>query len=133
MSKYAIENNREYKIWGRDCKVKLVFDCYEGEEIDAVQEEAIADFESNIQPYTQDGLEVLKKYIVKNYKFYVDDVSLPNIFKYVVPKMIYVSKDPQKKKVVGLLCHFKFDDENGIAIKYIDGKATDIGVEQIVL
>lgn len=133
MSNYAVENDREYKIWGRDCMVKLIFDCYEGEEIDSIQEEAIADFEKNILEYTQNGLDALKKYLVQNYKKEIGDESVPNIFKYVVPKTVYVSKDPSKKKVIGLLCHFKFDDEDGIAIKYVDGKVRDIGGEQIVL
>lgn len=133
MSNYVAENDRKYKIWGRDCMVKLIFDCYEGEEIDCIQEEAIADFEKNIMAYTQNGLDALKKYLVQNHKKEIEDESLPNIFKYVVPKTVYVSKDPSKKKVIGLLCHFKFDDEDGIAIKYVDGKVCDIGGEQIVL
>lgn len=133
MSNYAVENDREYKIWGRDFILKLIFDCYEGEEIDSIQEDAIADFEKNILEYTQNGLDALKKYLVQNYKKEIGDESLPNIFKYVVPKTVYVSKDPSKKKVIGLLCHFKFDDEDGIAIKYVDGKVCDIGGEQIVL
>lgn len=133
MSEYAVENDREYKIWGRDCVVKLIFDCYEGEEIDNIQEEAIADFEKNILEYTQNGLDALKIYLVQNYKKEIGDESVPNIFKYVVPKTVYVSKDPSKKKVIGLLCHFKFDDEDGIAIKYVDGKVCDIGGEQVVL
>lgn len=133
MSDYAVENDRVYKIWGRDCSVKLIFDCYEGEEIDSIQEEAIADFEKNILEYTQNGLDALKKYLVQNYKKEIEDKLVPNIFKYVVPKAIYVSKDPSKKKVIGLLCYFKFNDEDGIAIKYIDDKVCDIGGEQIVL
>jgi len=133
MSKYEKENEREYEIWGRNCKVMLVFDCYAGEVIDAVQEEAIVDFEANFEQYTQCGLKAIKEYIVKNYKNNIDDIDVPNIFKYVVPKTIYISKDPYKKKVVGILCHFRFDNEDGIAVKFVDGQVTEVGGEQIIL
>lgn len=133
MSKYAIENDREYEIWGRRCKVKLIFDCYAGEDIDAIQEESIDDFEANIESYTQRGLKEIKKYIVENYKRNIDDLTIPNIFKYVVPKTVYVSKDPSKKKVIGILCYFKFDDEDGIAVKFVDGQVEEVGGEQIIL
>lgn len=132
MSKYAIENVREYEIWGRNCKVNLVFDCYAGEEIDAIQEETIADFEDNLEQYAQCGLEAIKKYIVENCNN-IDEVSIPNIFKYVVPKTVYVSKDPSKKKVIGILCHFRFDEEDGLAVKFVDGQAVEVGGEQIIL
>lgn len=133
MSKYTIENDREYEIWGRNCKVNLVFDCYAGEEIDEVQEETIADFEDNLEPYTRCGLEAIKKYIIENYKSNIDDATIPNIFKYVVPKTVYVSKDPSKKKVIGILCHFRFDDEDGLAVKFVDGQVAEVGGEQIIL
>lgn len=133
MNKYALENEREYKIWGRDCKVTLVFDCYEGEKIDLLQEETIEDFEANLELYTQSGLEEIKKYILENYKNEIEEDTIPNIFRYVVPKTIYVSKEPSKKKVIGILCHFRFDDENGLAIKYINGQVAEIGGEQIIL
>ena len=133
MNKYAVENERKYIIWGRECQVNLVFDCYVGEKIDKVQEDTIADFEANLKQYTQDGLIAIKKYIVDNYKNNVDDQTIPNIFKYVVPKTVYVSKDPSNKKVIGILCHFRFDEENELAVKYIDGQVAEVGGEQIIL
>ncbi len=133
MSNYSVENSKTYKIWGRDCNVNVVFDCYAGEKIDDIQEKAMDDFESHISEYTDEGLDMIKKYVLENYKRELAGDSISNIFKYVVPKTVYVSKDPSEKKVIGLLCHFKFDDENGLAIKYIDGKASEVGGEQIVL
>jgi len=133
MSKYAIENDRRYNIWGRNCDVKLIFDCYEGESIDSVQEASVEDFEANLKNYVDRGLDELKKYIIKNYGSELEDTSMPNIFKFVVPRTVFVSKDPKKRKVLGLICHFRFDGENGIAIKYVDGKVDDIGGEQIIL
>ena len=133
MSKYAVENDREYEMWGRKCRVNLVFDCYLGEEIDAVQEEAIDDFETNIEQYTLCGLKAIKNYIVENYKNNIDDATIPNIFKYAVPKTVYVSKDPSKKKVIGIICHFRFDDDSGLAVKFVDGQVVEIGGEQIIL
>lgn len=133
MNDFLIENERSYKIWNRECKVKLIFDCYEGEEIDDIQKNAAIDFEKNIQKYTENGLTKLKTYILENYQDAINEDSIFNIFKYVVPKTVYVSKDPAMRKVIGLLCHFRFDEENGIAVKYVDGKITDIGGQQIVL
>ena len=63
----------------------------------------------------------------------MDENKISNIFRYAVPKMIYISKDPNKKKVVGLICHFTFDEENGIAVKFVDGKITEIGGDYIIL
>ena len=127
------KNTKTYNIWGRDCKVKVIFDCYKGEEIDNIQKEAISDFESNVQRYAQLGLKEIKKYILKNYRSDIEDPDLSNIFKYAVPKTLFVSKDPSNKKVIGLICHFKFDDENNIAIKYVNGKVVGVGGEQIIL
>ncbi len=133
MSEYSVENDREYSIWGRNCMVDLIFDCYKGEEIEKYQEKAIEDFELNLQRYSKNALTEIKNYISKNYKDELGGDNLENIFKYVVPRTVFVKKNSSKKMIVGLICHFKFDDENNLAVKFVDGKISDIGGEQVVL
>lgn len=57
--------------------------------------------------------------------------SVDNIFKYVIPKTISVPK--AKKRVVAIMCNFKFDMEHGMAIVFEDEKIKKIGPQDIVL
>ena len=56
-----------------------------------------------------------------------------NIFRYLVPDVIYIKRDKQSRGVVGFICKFKYDMENGLADKFVDDAVVDVGANQIVL
>ena len=58
--------------------------------------------------------------------------SIENIFKYVIPVSIYIERN-KKKRVVSLLCNYRFDEEHGIAITYENEKLKNIGPQDDVL
>ncbi len=72
-----------------------------------------------------------KKYVIKNGLKDMGMDSVDNIFKYVIPKTISVPK--AKKRVVAIMCNFKFDMEHGMAIVFEDEKIKKIGPQDIVL
>ena len=76
--------------------------------------------------------EEVEKYIIKYNSKEIGRASVDNIFKYVMPKSIYV---PQVSghKIVAIMCYYKLDMEHGLAIVFEDNKLKDIGEEDIVL
>lgn len=59
-------------------------------------------------------------------------VSINNIFKYVAPKYLYVARN-NEKHVVAIMCNYKFDPENGIAVIFENEKFSKIGMQDIIL
>ena len=57
--------------------------------------------------------------------------EIDNIFKYVIPKRIFIPRTD--KKIVAILCDYKFDMENGIAVVFENEKFKEIGVQDIIL
>ena len=48
-----------------------------------------------------------------------------------MPKSIYVPR--AEKKIVAIICNYKFDIENGIAIVFENGTLKKIGPQEIIL
>ena len=126
MHEYEINSKRVLNIWGRKFDIEIIFDCFESEEISESQKNAFDDFIANFEKYTEEGKVRLEKKILAEYSSFMEEKQIKNIFKYVIPKMIYNPRSPINEKVVAVVCSFKFDEENDIAIKYIDGKVMDI-------
>lgn len=122
-------NKQVIYIWGRKFELDVIFECYPGETV----------LESQKQAFTQlceagvinSALEPVKAYVAANG---ASQVTLPieNIFKYVMPKRIFV---PHTKKAarIAIMCNFKFDMEHGIAVVFEDGQLKEIGPQDIIL
>ena len=59
-------------------------------------------------------------------------LTVDNIFKYVMPKNIYVPRN-LKKRVVAIMCNYKFDTEHGIAVVFENEQFKEIGAQDIAL
>lgn len=107
------------KIWGRKLKLNIDMDCIDDEVVTPIQEEVLSAFlaEKNI---IDDALPSVKEYCLKEDEL-KDRDSIENIFKYVVPKTIFVPRE-DKKKTVAILCNYYFDKEHGIAIVFENNK-----------
>ena len=57
--------------------------------------------------------------------------TIENIFKYVMPKSIFVPRE--EKRIVAVLFDFRFDMEHGMAIVFENEKFSTIGSEDIIL
>lgn len=121
-------NKVKTKVWGRELELKVIFDVYEGEEILDNQKKALDMFLAR-KNLLEECVDV-KKYIKK---MDGDEISgeILNIFKYVAPKSLYVKRN-EKKRIVALLCDYRFDEEDGIALLFENEKFVKIETQNII-
>ena len=53
--------------------------------------------------------------MLENNRNDVGEDNIENIFKYVIPKYLYVKRN-EDKHVVATMCNYKFDKENGMQL-----------------
>ena len=107
MSKVKME------IWGREFNLEVFYKNYKGKDITENQKISYEMF-INAEEAIEKSKEELICYIESNYE---EAGKIENIFKYVIPRMIYVARDETPRKCA-LLCDFKFDIEHGLALVF---------------
>lgn len=123
-------NKVEMTIWGRKFNLEIVYDCYEDEQIIETQHQAVKLFLSS-EISIVDSLSKAKNYCIsKNYKEI--GKTIDNIFKYLIPKYLYVPRN-ETKRVIAIMCNYKFDPENGVAIVFENEKFSKIDSQEIIL
>ena len=123
-------NKVKIMVWGREFDLGITYDCYSGEEVLDIQKKAVDAFVKS-EKVIADSLEQVKKYFMDENGTEIG-AAIDNIFKYVAPKYLYVSRD-DKKHIVSLMCNYKFDPENGIAIVFENEKFSKIGRQDVIL
>lgn len=118
-------------IWDRAFDLSVVYECYAGEEVLESQREAFAMLEDN-EKEVADSLAAVKKYVQKAGDGQLKDASIENIFKYVMPKSIFVPHT-RKHRIAAIMCNYKFDMEHGIAVVFENGKLKKVGTQDIVM
>lgn len=118
-------------IWDRTFDLSVVYECYAGEEVLESQREAFAMLEDN-KKEVADSLAAVKKYVQKTSAGQLNDDGIENIFKYVMPKSIFVPHT-KKHRIAAIMCNYKFDMEHGIAVVFENGKLKKVGTQDIVL
>ena len=121
---------KELKIWGRKLKINIDMDCIDDEVITPIQEETISAFLAE-KKAIDNVLPKVKEYCLKESEL-KDQDSIENIFKYVVPKTLFVPRD-DKKRTVAILCDYYFDKEHGIAIVFENGHFKSIKQQDEVI
>lgn len=124
-------NKCKMNIWGRDFELGIEYDCYSNEKIIFEQEEALVEL-TKADESVQNSKRMLEKYVIDNNGKDVGEDYIDNIFKYVIPKYLYIKRE-EKKRVVAIMCNYKFDMENGIAIVFENEKAIKVGKQDIIL
>ena len=99
-------------VWGRDFELEIRYEASEGEDVLPAQTEALNHFFNSADEVLSDPDAVIKYCLSNNPKEITEPVN--NIFKYVIPFAILIKRDNN----VVLLCDYKFDYENGIAIVF---------------
>lgn len=120
------------KIWGRELPIKIIYDCFEGEEITEIQKETLSDFFEHKDAILDSAYEKLKQFCLYEYTEYYDLFS-ENVFKVAKPNALYIKRSITKKHVIGLLCAFRPYEEHGLAIYIEDCKPVKIGHQDIIL
>ena len=117
-------------IWGREFELPVMIKQYDGEEITEIQKEAVEKFQ-HCEKVINASKYGIDQYILENGLKDYNIHKVDNIFKYVMPKSFYVPN--AEKRVVILLCDFKYDLENGIALVFEDEKLKEIVPEDLAL
>ena len=117
------------KIWGREFELNVVYECYPGEEVLDSQR---AEFELiRTTDVVDAALESVKEYVTKTAGLQVD-TPIESIFKYVMPKSIFVPHNKESSSIA-LMCNYKFDMEHGIAVVFENGNCKEVGTQDVVL
>lgn len=124
-------NKCKMKLWGRDFELEIQYDCYSNEEVNSKQEEALDEF-IKADEAVQNSKRILERYVLDNNGMDVGADYIENIFKYVIPKYLYIKREDEKH-IVAIMCNYKFDMENGIAIVFDNEKAIKVGKQDIIL
>ncbi|MCI8663051.1 MAG: hypothetical protein HFG69_07325 [Hungatella sp.] len=122
-------NKIKVSIWGREFELYISYQNFPGEEVTQNQELtygriSIVEFD--------ESLDAVKQYVMKNDGSEVDGDSIDNIFKYVMPKSILITRD-EDVRVFAIMCNYKFDMEHGIAVVYQDEKYKAVGPQDLIL
>lgn len=122
-------NKLSKNIWGRNFELDVIYKVFDNAGATEVQEDAISKF--NEIENLDDSLNHVKQYVLENDGKDNGIVSIDNIFKYVMPKCIYVPK--VKNRVVAVLCDYKFDPEHRMAVVYENEEFSFVGEEGTVI
>ena len=119
------------KIWGREFTLDVYYKTYQGKKKEIDQIDSYYYF-LNDSSELQKSKEKLIAYIEKNYKNELNGKTIENIFKYVLPKTLYISSNTDKR-LVAVLCDFRFDEEHGLAIIFEKEKFQKIASQDDIL
>lgn len=119
------------EIWGREITLDVYYKTYQGKKKEIDQIDSYYYF-INDSSELQKSKDKLIAYIEKNYKNELDGKNIENIFKYVIPKTLYISSNTDKR-LVAILCDFRFDEEHGLAIIFEKEKFKRIASQDEIL
>lgn len=122
-------NEVKLRIWNRDFDLVYTYQNFPGEEITDIQNQTLellpsVDFE--------ESLSYVEQYILDGYSLELGLDEIDNIFKYVMPRSILITREPDKR-VFAIMCNFKFDMEHGLAVVFENEKYKDVGSQDLIL
>lgn len=120
-------------IWGRPLDLDIEYDCYEGEEILDSQKKAYELFVNCSSELFETAYFEAVNYCYKTNRADIVEDKIDNIFKYVKPKAIYIKRGTFDERKVAIICAYKFNPDDGMAIVFRNEKFWEIGSENIIL
>ena len=106
-------NKCKINIWGRNFELPVCYDCLPGEEALDNQKNALSFLISSPQAINESQKTVENNILSSDAQEV--GVTIENIFKYVMPKSIYIPRSNEKRSVA-IMCDYKFDPEHGLAV-----------------
>lgn len=101
-------------IWNRALNLKTIYECYGDEEVTKSQQESLERFISDAE--LDKALPAVKRYCLEDENM-TEETKIENIFKYVIPRAIFVKRN-NRKRIVAVVCDYKLDEEHGLAIVF---------------
>lgn len=112
----------KFKIWNRDLNLRILYECNENEEPLEKQEETLKEF---IKIIPKEKVLIndtkIKEFCINEDGKRFPEKRIDNIFKYVMPKSIFVLRNSAKNKVI-IECDYKYNTENNINIVFENNK-----------
>ncbi len=116
-------------IWGRDFELPVSFQNYPGEEVTQVQQHTL----DAIPSVNYSGsLASVEQYILKYNGTEIGSDHVDNIFKYVMPKNVLITRN-DKDRQFAVMCNYKFDMEHGLAVVFENEEFKTVGAQDIIL
>ena len=126
-------NNCAMEIWGRSLDIEIIFDCYADEEILESQRTACKMFLQNASELLSEALPQVEQYCLKNNRAEIGADRIENIFRYVKPKTLFVKRSRDDIRRAAVICAYRFNPDDGLAIVFQNEKLVDIGSENIII
>jgi len=120
-------DTKQLSLWGRDFELSVIYDRYDGEEILPEQREAIDKLLHHWSEAEKSKTAVVEFCLERDPDKFPGS-AIDNIFKYVIPQQLYVERTT-KQRIVYILCAYRYDDEAGIAIKFVDEKFAEVSTQ----
>ena len=118
-------------IWGRAFQLEVSFDQYSGESITKEQKEALDAFCDKISEAVNEAKPDIIEYCAEK-----SDENLRfenNVFRFIIPKCIYVIRAKNGEHKVALLFSFKYDTENMVAAVFENEKLIQVTTDSAIL
>lgn len=120
-------------IWGRDFSLEIYYEKYPDEPVSASQRKAFETFKS-AENQLQASIQDIKEYVLKDHPEQFDSSGISNIFRFVMPKYIFVPLSyGDRSNTVAIMCDYRFDAEHGLAVIFEDGRLKEIGSQDLIL
>ncbi|MEF2801191.1 MAG: hypothetical protein U0N22_04760 [Acutalibacter sp.] len=123
-------NNINITVWDRQLDLSIVFDCYKNEAVLPIQEEALNKLLAS--DAIDNSKSSVEKYCLSNNGQEIGEDKISNIFKYVMPYSLYIRRTTSADRIVGLVCKYRFNPEDGLVILFKNEELIDIGTTDIL-
>lgn len=117
------------RIWGREFELDVSYQNFPDEEVTRDQEHTLEAIPS--VDYTE-SLSGVEQYIMKYNEAEIEESGINNIFKYVMPTSIIITRE-EGIRVFAIMCNYKFDMEHGMAVVYENEKYKAVGPQDLIL
>lgn len=122
-------NKVKVNIWNRDFELNVSYQNFPGEEVTDTQ---IKTLEAIPSIDYSDSLDIVKQYIMKHNGADISGDSIDNVFKYVMPQSILITRD-DNARIFAVMCNYRFDIEHGLAVVFENEKCKTVGPQDIIL
>ena len=122
-------NNVKVCIWGRSFNLPVSYQNFPDEEVTHTQQltmDAVPSVDYS------DSIVGVERYIMKYNESEITAGHIDNIFKYVMPKSILITRS-DNVRCFAVMCNYKFDMEHGLAVVFENEKFKSVGVQDIIL
>lgn len=128
----VVMGTHNFTIWGKPFELTVKYNrCVDKEPVQQ-QRDALKKFVGN-NSVIDVGLTEIKNYCLERDLENIPNGIINDIFEYVKPKSIYIDIVVNGTVLIGLMCDYIFDEDDGIAVVFKDGKFLEVGSQNIIL